>query len=327
MADPRPKKQHFIPELHLKHFVDANGMVWTYDIHENAVRRSIPKETAAQTNFYSLRDKDGNYDDKIEEWLSTVESEASAGYQALLRGELPKGEERDWLALFLACMYLRTPAMVRAGAEAMGNAIQAFANFVAKQPSEQFEVSLRRFEAKRGALDPEVRANMQEFLKSNKYKVQVARHAGLPILGAAQRLFPLFASMGWAVLDAGKQYFITSDYPVIRSSPGKRHPIYGDGGFLNREITVTMPLSPRRALHMEWSDDAGKVIDIEREKVRTLNGLRAVFAERHLFADRRDDGIRRLGEKHKESKFKIQVSGLGSDTQPVEVVRRLTPSR
>jgi hypothetical protein len=312
MADPRAKKQHFVPELHLKHFVDAAGMVWTYDIRENGVRRSIPKETAVQTNFYSLRDKDGNYDDNIEQWLSTVESEASPGYEALLRGELPKGEPRNWFALFVACMYVRTPAMVRAGAETMGSAFQAFTNFVAKQPPEQFEASLGRFEAERGAIDPKVRANMQEFLKSDRYRIQITREAGLRVLGAVQGLFPIFGSMGWAVLDASKQYFITSDYPVTRISPGKPHPIYGDGGFLNKDITVTMPLSPRRILHLRWGEDAGRVANIDREQVRALNKLRAVFSERYLFADRRDDGIRRLGEKigRANSIYRLVASGL-----------------
>jgi hypothetical protein len=326
MAEPRPKKQHFIPQLHLKHFVDADGMVWTYDVEQNDVRPSLPKETAVQTNFYSRRDKDGNHDDKIEQWLSEVESEASPAYEALLRGELPKGVSRDWFALFAALMYVRTPAMVRVGAEVMGAGVQAVANFTSALPPEQFEASLRRYEAERGPIDPNVRAGMQDFLKSDRYKIQVAHVAGLPVLGAVQGLFPTFASMGWAVLDSGRQYFITSDYPVARVSQNKAHPIYGDGGFMSKDVVVTMPLSSRRSLLMQWGDDAGRMVDIDRARVRELNTMRAVFAERHLFADRRDDGIRRLGEKHKKNKFKMQVSGLGADAKPVEVVRRLKRS-
>jgi hypothetical protein len=48
---------------------------------------------------------------------------------------------------------------------------------------------------------------------------------------------------------------------------------------------------------------------VARENVRSLNRQRAHFADRYLFADRRDEGLRRLGEKFPEKghQLKIQV--------------------
>jgi len=69
----RPRNQHYVPELHLKHFIGAEpkGMVWTYDNQTGTVRHSIPKETGFQRNYYSvLGEEEGQYDDSIEEWLS-----------------------------------------------------------------------------------------------------------------------------------------------------------------------------------------------------------------------------------------------------------------
>ena len=48
-----PKGHHFIPRLHLHHFVgnDPKGQAWTYDPQTGRVWSAIPKETAVQTHF------------------------------------------------------------------------------------------------------------------------------------------------------------------------------------------------------------------------------------------------------------------------------------
>src|SRR5687767_15104824 len=101
----RRKRQHYVPELHLKHFAgtDPQGMVWTYDNQTDTARPSIPKETGAQTNYYSAPGREeGEYDDSIEEWLSGVESDAVAPYEALLAGQIPQDQARADFAVYLS---------------------------------------------------------------------------------------------------------------------------------------------------------------------------------------------------------------------------------
>jgi hypothetical protein len=123
-----PKRQHFIPILHLKHFVGAapKGQVWTYDAESGEVRSATPENTAVQTHFHSIEGNDGAMDTRVEDYLSTVESNAAPVYEALLHAEIPpKGSQgRVDFATFLAVMYVRTPAMRRMGAEMVGRQLQ-----------------------------------------------------------------------------------------------------------------------------------------------------------------------------------------------------------
>ena len=110
-------RQHFIPILHLKHFVgpDPEGQLWTYDSENGEVWSAIPKNTAVQTHFYSIEGDDGAMDVRVEEHLAAVENSAAPVYEALLRAQIPgkSSQERADFATFLALMYVRTPAMRR----------------------------------------------------------------------------------------------------------------------------------------------------------------------------------------------------------------------
>jgi Protein of unknown function (DUF4238) len=108
MTKPRPKKQHYVPQLHLRQFTESRplGMVWTYDKQGNEPRASLPKETGAESNLYSIRGPDGRYNDEIELWLSDIESRAKPGYEQLLRGEIPTARSGQTSPPFSpACMF------------------------------------------------------------------------------------------------------------------------------------------------------------------------------------------------------------------------------
>jgi len=63
-------------------------------------------------------------------------------------------------------------------------------------------------------------------------------------LKTADPLAPLFFDMKSSILHANHGFFITSDNPVVREvDPRTRHPFYGDGGFTNKTVEVTFPLS------------------------------------------------------------------------------------
>ncbi|MCU0893328.1 MAG: DUF4238 domain-containing protein [Rhodospirillales bacterium] len=106
------KRQHFVPEMHLKHFVgtDPHGHVWTYDAKTGSVRSSTPKNTAIESYFYSFINIDGKMDTRVEQHLSDVESKASPTYEELLSEHVPlQTQGRADFANFLALMYVRTP--------------------------------------------------------------------------------------------------------------------------------------------------------------------------------------------------------------------------
>jgi Protein of unknown function (DUF4238) len=84
----------------------------------------------------------------------------------------------------------------------------------------------------------------QTFLDPSCYKMEIAQERTLYVLKAADKLAPLFFNMKWSLMAAANGFFITSDNPLVREvDPKSISPFYGDGGFANKTVEVTFPLS------------------------------------------------------------------------------------
>lgn len=312
-AMSRPKKQHYVSQLHLKHFVgsDPAGMIWTYDAEMRRAAPSLPKETGAESNFYAVQREDGTYDDRIENWLAGVENAASVAYEKLLCGEIPQAQERMDFATFVSSLFARSPATRRMSAQVIGATHHALMSTIAATP-ERFEAHVQRFEAENGPIDPDVRARLYDFARdTTRYSLAIHKDATLVALNASDDLQELFYDMGWSVLEASDQYLITSDSPVCRESPKESdRPVRGNGGFMNKKVAITMPLSPKRALLMRWTRDSRRgILPIDRSTSRHLNIIRAACAERFLYADRLDAGLHQLAQKYRHQGNKFQFGG------------------
>jgi hypothetical protein len=331
LSNTRPKDQHVIPEMHLKHFVDAQGMVWTYHKTNGNISKAVPRETAFQRNFYTIEHEPGEYRDDLEGYLGLIESDAAPIYERLLLGEIPQGEDRGKFAWFIGTMYARTPGMIRMFAEVRGAGVGAVAAMMTTS-REKFDKLIERTEKEGGfaPLDPLDRERMFELLSDpSKYKINVDRSAGLGALAISRGMAGIFYNMRWALLKPSdkSEFFITSDQPVARITPQRSPSFYGDGGFMNPNVQVTLPLSPDRLLILTWdarADIRSGPIPIQKSMVRIKNKQRALFAEAQVYADRRDAGIQALTEKYKEQHANIEISGFGADRQ-VKVIRKLKP--
>ncbi len=122
----RTKNQHYVPRLHLKHFIGdtPRGMIWTYDMQREKVRPSKIASTGSQNNYYSVENEDGDYVDILDDWLTDVEGKAVSGYEMLLRGVVPSGQVRMDFSTFVASLYARSPSLLRMHAEMRGQLAQ-----------------------------------------------------------------------------------------------------------------------------------------------------------------------------------------------------------
>jgi hypothetical protein len=323
-----PKSQHTVPRLHLQHFAGSAppGQVWTYDAVEARQWSAIPKETCVQTHFYSAERADGTMDIRLEEFLSQVEGRAASVYRALLSGRLPEDPQaRLDFAQFLALMYTRTTAMRRIAGEIRGKGVQ-IRSYAYASNSSAFEASMRRFEAETGqkldaALKEKVR---QAMLDPSGYMVEVSKESTFMALSASDNLTPIFNKMKWSLVEARHGYFVTSDNPIVRDvDPKTHHPMYGDGGFVNKTAEVSFPLSPKMLLLMSWNESARDIAIIERDHVHQVNVLRAAHSERYLFAHINDKRIARLADLYKDSRPGVAMQGFGPQTfAPIKVARR-----
>lgn len=213
--------------------------------------------------------------------------------------------------------------MVHAGARLLGSMAGEVARRIVGD-RKAFEKSIDAFDADRGTITSEdARAEMFETVNDGKSLVlAIDKHVGLTALAASESLSKILERMSWITVDTGRQSLITSDSPVTRTAPAEKiHPFYGDGGFVAPHIWVSLPLSPSRAIEMSWSRDVGDGPYVaDRDRARRYNRIRAGFADRYLFSSVRDDGIRKLGEKHTGDGAK--VDGM-PQVFPIELRRKL----
>ncbi len=325
MKEVRTKRQHYVPRFYLSHFAAAEGIIWTYDCQRDEVRPNSPENTAVETNFYSVKSDDGTYDDRLEKWLSEVESKAAPLYEALVAGKIPVDQEKADLAVFLASLHTRSPALITAAAELKGAMTQRLMDFIARDPV-KFDLSIDQWARATGqVIDKEQREKLRAFIQDKeRYSMDVLRQAGLSAMGATDKIAEIFFGMRWILVRCKEQHLITSDNPVVRLTPPEAyHPIYGDGGFLNKKAYVTVPLNANMLLEMGWAKELPEgLYAANKERGRLYNRQRARFAERYLFASRRDAGIQALAKKYAEPGVRIAMEP-SAKLAPIKVKRRL----
>ena len=326
---PPPKRQHYVPTLHLKHFVgqQPKNHVWTYDKSKATARHSAPDETGLEAHFYSAERADGSMDTSLETYLSSVESLASPIYDDMIHADVvPEDQQRMDFAQFLALMYVRTPTMRRLYGEMSGQMLQTL-TFAYGSDDKAFEGLLKRHEADTGKrLTPEEAERLQqEFIDPSNYIMNIHKDRTLPALNVSDKLAPMFFDMIWTVssLDAG--FLFTSDNPILKQyAKGSFHPAYGDGGFLNKTARISFPLSPKKLLTLSWLKSAPSRSCITRQYAENLNEARAAQSERFIYAHIHHKTILKLAAKYAATKRTVQMQGLRpKKLATVKVVRRL----
>jgi len=299
-------------------------MLWTYDLARGVARPSKPMETGAQNNFYSVHDETGAYRDDLDLWLQGVEDKAAAPYERLLRGEIPRGQERADFSTFVASLYARSPATVRNAAEMHGQFVQMLTN-LHWGTRESFERNLDKYESEKGPITVS-RDELWEFYNDrSQYRIRVDQSAGLPILGASDKIQEILFGRNWCLLEAAEDFFITCDSPVFRGLPSDApppHPVMGDGGFLNPLAEVTLPLSPSKMLLLTGRPVPRSPGLVPRADVWRLNRHRAYAAHSFIYAHVRDPRVERLANDFREQRPRMKLSGPG-DYAPVDVMTRM----
>lgn len=320
----RTKKQHFVPRFYIERFADEKGFICSYDFEKDTVIQAKSKDTGLEQNFYSPMNESGERFDELEIWLSQVESIAAPLFDDLHTGRTFIGDEREKLALFIAAQYTRSPMLISCAADFMGQMAHHVGQRLSANPNDH-EKSMDEYDKETGEnTSAEEREKMREFLlNTQNYKINVLQQAGLSITTGAVDIAKLFIKMNWFVSEVKNQHLITSDSPVVKVSDPKTYSAYGDGGFLNKTMYVTFPLSPTRILIMSWmGKEDGVVRVVGKQTGRLYNRQRASWAKRFLYANCRDSGIVALGNKVIKNGQRPRIVS-GESLPEIEVKRTL----
>jgi len=290
-----------------------NGKVW----------HSAPENTAKETHLYSVTLESGERISDLEEYLGHIETKAANSFHKLILGELVAGQERANLASFLAMMFVRTNAFRRTIAELHA----AFLNvklYATAIHDGAFQSAMTRYEEEHGELTQKEKAAVREGMRNpDQFEVSIHREWTLRALSFHDDLVPILFKMNWTTMIAPEgRYFISSDNPLVRATPKRFADHIEAGGFLDKNVEVTFPLSPKACLLACWSSDLDRKMMLPAEGVKQANRARAIHAERFMYGPKFDSGIVSLANKYKETKPGVKLSGFGpSNFSPVTIRR------
>ena len=138
----RKTHQHYIPQFYLRGFVDPScpqhqePYLWVYGRGCGRSRRRAPKNVAVEPHFYSVDTGSDSKDSRVEDLLSATESRASPIWTNLGERERELShEERNTIAIFVACMSARVPGV----RERMNAAVDQVSRMILSMTAAQYE--------------------------------------------------------------------------------------------------------------------------------------------------------------------------------------------
>jgi hypothetical protein len=324
---------HHTPQFLLRNFSNSSSEVkpkdkkiWWYDLTNNLTepRNMLIKEVGGENHFNSITDENGKKETILENELSKIEAGAAILCQKLLEDKPLFPEERLNLSLFFAVMRIRTKRFRTQTAELLIQDALATGSIYA-QDKNLFQSFIDYIENQRGtsltecekSLYLEDMQNPQRSIENIAIKVDQE----ITLLLAydpelLQALTRLIFHLNWTLLYAPKnKFFITSDNPLIVEHMGL--------GLMDPHLFITLPLTPECCWLGHRSNSIAAHINITSQAFKKLNRIRAIYADKSLFAPQNDSGILKLAQKYKgKSPGMFSVNGLTADQLSVSLMRR-----
>ncbi len=336
MAKSRPKRRHHVnPAFYLRAFQieDEEEFIWRYDSTSGEALKLHINDAAVRRDYYSHVNPDGLRDTEfVENFLADIEGHTAPVFKKILAGEELSNEEWMTFAYFVALSWLRSPAVRRQTAELLGGMIKTMAVANAADP-EHFRSSCRQMEKdkrtkEQDRMSDEEIERARVFILGNEYQISIAEQMTLLPLMHMTDLAETICQMKWTFAEASKETdFITSDSPVVREIPPKyRHPMMGSG-FRNKFVEISLPLSPTLCWIGTWNEDMSDVIVASKNQVKSLNRLRAIHAERYLYASTYQEGLSKLAVAHHGPGAQFVMTGFGFKGEPMSVKQFKSKSR
>lgn len=249
-----PKRHHYIPQMMLRHFADADERLWFWrrDFARGDVRKTTPQNLFVEKDLYAYVGEDGAKDLSLETFFALLEGEGAQFIERLSQivrdGGVPELDEGAWEFWdnFFYYLQKRTPGAIAAIAEKMGfdARIQATA--------ERF----RAIRAERGEV--EMQENLEDWIRKNAI-----------VFAQAQRPSPelraVLTTLGLAIyrITDPKRSFIVGDVPGamarFRTGNNWSHP------------TMFVPLTADIAVGHLTGARRAEVIEVDADQARRMN--------------------------------------------------------
>ena len=281
-----------MPQFYLEFFAregePGRRILWVHDKEGGEPRAQSPRDTAVESDYYSIATKAGK-NVVIEESLSKIETATApilrrlqeAG-QALLETDIPV------LSEFLALLHVRGPRMLEVTSEFLIAEAYHFFEHAAANPDliRQFIKEKGAEMAARGKPIP----NEEEFIAGlrnaeDKFDIVVNReHAVLKALTACVVVTNILHQMNWCLCWAPKDtFFLTSDSPLCVLAKPERGGLLFGSGFDRDNVQIVFPVSPKAAILIDRRHRQRRMA-VGESFVRESNLHMAMYAQRFVIS-------------------------------------------
>jgi len=285
--------QHYLPKFYLKGFTCKNSnspYFFQFLLKNKEWKKSYPKGTATEVDFYSFVDKNGVNNMEAENCLSKLEKNASQTLRSsIFQKKIPSEEQLIILSFFMAIMWTRTPHFRLLYNKTIDNLIKEFLLQDANLPKEDFDKLKADAIAKFG---DEYQGITQDQLRSTgDYYCEPIKPLQIAVIfHACNEIAYIIANMKWQILVAQHPFFfITSDQPLCTYDPVEKFPIgdhsnlfgYGIG---SDSVEITFPFSSEFALHAIKGNPEIIFSKANSREIEQINARTFAFAQNFVIS-------------------------------------------
>lgn len=291
MTQQDHKDQHWIPRSYTKAWADKSlpkslgSRIHIYDPIGNYAGWKYPPQLFTQPEFYTITTPTGQRDLRAEKFLSRIESDFARVRRSTLEKRQPlEARHLAAITIFVAALRSRTPSS-HSNISGFWKSVVATGDRVAEQMA---AASPDRREKIARALSSPLASQGDRSITLDEARTIAGLVPGETMMAQVAVEAPLLAHLHVCVLSTDCDFgFITSDRPVVWWDPtqvGGRHRLFGVG-LANREIEITIPISPRQCLLFSHNHSAPEYATVD-SKVRDAINLRTLaYCEEKWLSD------------------------------------------
>lgn len=283
--DPLRKYHHFRPIHHLRHFANANGAVWVYDVQGKMPVQPLGLSVVGGEKYlYAPEAGEEPKDDSFERWLADhIDGPAAEPIRKLIEsGDLSTlaHGERSKLAAYFGVLEMRTPR------------VRDFliALFSGELNDEYLEMTLDRGRVKREITERYGVEYSDEELEEliATHHVNVEKDVWLEFMQrnvniAGKRIF----RMGWRMVKAPPNYaYVTNDVGAVKFAGSFDVPRSYKLAFAAERSHWLIPLSSKWAIALD-PGETGEPVEARPAWIKTVNKQIAADAYRFVYCQRK----------------------------------------
>jgi Protein of unknown function (DUF4238) len=260
------KKQHIIPECYLRAWCDPNPpaghqpFIWKISKTGVWVTKRSPEKSFTATDKYTIRLPNGARNLVIEDMLGKVETDFVRALAKVRKRQKLGVTDRAHLCVFAAAMHSRTVSM-----------------------AEHWKTQMSRLHEM--VVDLEQAQNLRPIRSLETSRMVELAHQQV-IANSLEIEAPLLFQMQMAILTTNDGTgFITSDRPCVWFNPSlyKMPPSYRSPGLGQREIEVTLPLTPQHMLFISHTK-CPEYVELSRTLLDESNRLTRFYCSEEFIS-------------------------------------------